>query len=102
MYELTLNVEEVINYILRYEVARYDGLTTDGYRIYPGKIRERLHNVLLTEAKRRELGIVLLDEEGVNEMWNEGYVPRVVVEYVFGLYKFDYRELTENVVTHMW
>lgn len=88
----SMNVEEVLDYVTNLD--EFDEYGRHGFEVC-------LHNVLLTREMRCKWGIGL-DEEDVNRMWNEGYVPRVVVEYVFGLYKFDYRELTENVVTHMW
>jgi hypothetical protein len=52
------------------------------------------------ESMRVKWGIGL-DEEDVNRMWNEGYVPRVVIEFVCECYDLDYRYLAANVVTRM-
>jgi hypothetical protein len=87
----TMNVEEVLNY-----VTNLDGF--DEYGRYGFEVC--LHNVLLSESMRHKWGI-WLDEEDVNKMWNEGYVPRVVVEYVCECYDLDYRYLAANVVTQM-
>ena len=87
----TMNVEEVLNY-----VANLDGF--DEHGTYGFEVC--LHNVLLTEAMRREFGIEL-DEEDVNRMWNEGYVPRVAAEFVCECYDLDFKHLSANVVTRM-
>lgn len=87
----SMSVEEVLDYVLN-----LDGF--DEYGRYGFEVC--LHNVLLSESMRHKWGI-WLDEDDVNKMWNEGYVPRVVVEYVCECYDLDYRYLAANVVTQM-
>ena len=87
----SMSVEEVLDYVLN-----LDGF--DEYGRYGFEVC--LHNVLLSESMRVKWGIGL-DEEDVNRMWNEGYVPRVAVEFVCECYGFDFRHLSANVFTRM-
>ena len=89
----TMNVEEVLDYIIN--LNEFDEYGRDGFR-------DGLHHIMFTEAVREELGLGILNEEDVNRMWNEGHVPRVVVEYEFECYDLDFRRLAANVVTHIW
>jgi len=88
----TMNVEEVLDYIIN--LNEFDEYGRDGFRV-------GLHHIMFTEAVRAELGLGMLNEEDVTQMWNEGHVPRVVVEYEFECYDLDFRHLAANVVTHM-
>ena len=87
----SMRVEEVLDYVTNLD--EFDGYGTYGFEVC-------LHNVLLSESMRRKFGMGL-DEEDVNRMWNKGYVPRVVVEFVCECYDLDYRHLAANVVTQM-
>ena len=89
----SMNVEEVLNY-----VTNLDGF--DEYGRYGFEVC--LHNVLLSESMRCKFGMDWLDEEDVNRMWNEGYVPSVFVAFVCECYGLDYKHLSGNVVTHIW
>ena len=87
----SMNVEEVLNYVTNLD--GFDEYGRDGFEVC-------LYNVLLSGSMRRKWGIGL-DEEDANRMWNEGYVPRVVVEFVCECYGFDFKYLSANVVTRM-
>ena len=87
----SMNVKEVLNYVANLD--GFDKYGEDGFEVC-------LYNVLLSGSMRRKWGI-WLDEEDVNRMWNEGYVPRVAVEFVCECYGFDFKHLSANVVTRM-
>ena len=87
----SMSVEEVLDYIINLD--EFDEYGRYGFEVC-------LYNVLLSGSMRRKWGIGL-DEEDANRMWNKGYVPRVVVEFVCECYDLDYRYLAANVVTHM-
>ena len=89
----TMNVEEVLDYILKLnefdEYGRHE-------------FRHTIFSSMFTEWVREELELGMLEDDDAQQMWDSGHVPRVIVEWECEAYEIDFRKLSAEVVTHIW